>query len=291
SSRSTPTVDGDLLWVLTPHGKLLCLQTASGRRLPGQIHQAALAFAVAAHLEPEILLIDEVLAVGDVQFQKKCIGKIQEVSGGGRSVLFVSHHMPSIQRLCSRSIMLASGHIEIIGDTESVIKSYLGSVIPTESAADLTYLSANRRSGSGVARFTRIELLTSDGRSAQEIRQGEPLVVRLHITAERYVDHVLFGFSFISTDGYEVMGTTAQDSGIPIQLEKGVTVFKCEINPMILSPGRYYVRGAIFRPGEVLDHIDEIIGFDVMNLAWNISSTPINHIVGHVYLPYKWFRE
>jgi lipopolysaccharide transport system ATP-binding protein len=88
-----------------------------------------LAFSVAAHLEAEILVIDEVLAVGDMQFQKKCIEKMQEVSRSGRTILFVSHHMPSVQQLCGHSILLSSGCEELRGETELVVKYYLDSML------------------------------------------------------------------------------------------------------------------------------------------------------------------
>src|SRR5437763_16655844 len=86
-----------------------------------------LAFAVAAHLEPEILIVDEVLAVGDAQFQQKCLGKMEEVSKGGRTVLFVSHHLPSIQRLCSHGVYLQAGAISVAGTAHKAIESYLSS--------------------------------------------------------------------------------------------------------------------------------------------------------------------
>jgi lipopolysaccharide transport system ATP-binding protein len=251
-----------------------------------------LAFAVAAHLEPEILIVDEVLAVGDAQFQKKCLGKMQTVAAkDGRTVLFVSHHMPSIQRLCNRVILLAGGQIKLIGSTDQVVPSYLANAASVGSSVDLSSMPENKRRGNGVARFTRVELFSSDGRAVQEIRQGEPMVVRLHIEAKARIDQVLFGFSFVSADGTEIMGTTAHDGGIPNHLETGFHIFNCTITPMILCPGRYYIRAAIFRHSEAFDHIDEMIGFDVLNIAFDLSNTAANHLVGHVYLPFKWQNE
>ena len=251
-----------------------------------------LAFAVAAHLEPEILIVDEVLAVGDAQFQKKCLGKMQSVAATeGRTILFVSHHMPSIQRLCSRVILLANGGIQLTGPTEMVIPSYLANAASLGNSADLSVLPPASRRGNGLARFTRIELFASDRRAAQEIRQGEPMTVRLHIHANIAVDQVMFGFSFVAADGVEIMGTTAHDDGMPSHLDAGSHIFHCVIRPMILCPGRYSIRAAIFRQGEVFDHIDEMIGFDVLNVAFDLSVTPASHLVGHVYLPFKWHYE
>lgn len=247
-----------------------------------------LAFAVAAHLEPEILVVDEVLAVGDAQFQKKCLGKMGDVSNDGRTVLFVSHHMPSIQRLCDSVILLQNGSISKLGKADQIIPEYLSNSTPSKECSDLTLLPKSRRHGNGRALFTKIELLTDDGRQVQEIRQGEPLTIRLHITAQAALEQVAFGFSFVASDGTEILGTTAQDCGISGNLAKGTQVFVCRIAPMILRPGQYSIRGAVFRHGEVFDHIDEMFAFDVLNVAYDICSAPGMHVVGHVYLPFKW---
>jgi lipopolysaccharide transport system ATP-binding protein len=86
-----------------------------------------LAFSVAAHLEPEILLVDEVLAVGDAEFQRKCLGRMEELSGAGRTVLFVSHSMPSVLRLCPRVVLLGGGQVTADGPAEQVVPAYIGS--------------------------------------------------------------------------------------------------------------------------------------------------------------------
>ena len=114
--------------------------------------------------------------------------------------------------------------------------------------------------------------------------------VRLSISSERAVEDVLFGFSFVAADGAEIMGTTAHDGGISGRLNEGESVFQCAVEPMALCPGRYFVRGAIFRVGELMDHIDEMTEFDVLNLAWNLDDAPKNHLVGYVYFPFKWVR-
>src|SRR5437660_11203960 len=109
-----------------------------------------LAFAVAAHLEPEILVIDEVLAVGDAQFQKKCLGKMGEVARGGRTVLFVSHNMHAVASLCSRGLVLRQGALEFDGPAADAISRYLSQ--SRSAAADAP---PDRRAGSGEWRFTR----------------------------------------------------------------------------------------------------------------------------------------
>ena len=246
-----------------------------------------LAFAVAAHLEPEILIVDEVLAVGDAQFQQKCLGKIQSVAVSGRTVIFVSHHMPSVQRLCSRAIYLRNGRVLEDGPTEGVVATYMAPTGFAEASTDLTLLPQRERRGNRLAQFTRIEFLDTDRRARCEFQQGEPILVRLTLVSETQLEGVLIGFSFVSADGVEIQGTTAQDSGIR-SLRRGASTFECEANPMVLCPGQWQVRGAIFRTNELFDHIDAMATLRISNTAHRVDAVPINHAVGRIYLPYNW---
>lgn len=140
-----------------------------------------LAFAVAAHLEPEILIVDEVLAVGDAQFQKKCLGKMQEVGHNGRTILFVSHNIAAITNLCDRVIYLSNGVIRSDSVTNVAVGAYLRDS-STQSASDL----GNRtdREGSGAARFIAIELTDKEGRSTSTVACGQDVVIRLRLAAK-----------------------------------------------------------------------------------------------------------
>ncbi len=135
-----------------------------------------LAFAVAAHLEPEILLVDEVLAVGDVEFQRKCLGKMESVAGGGRTVLFVSHNMPSIEALCKRVLLLRSGTVDTCGETAGVIARYLSLGSDTEAAeVDLSHHPGRTRSAEPALR--KAWLQNADGIRSNRVRMGDPLTV------------------------------------------------------------------------------------------------------------------
>lgn len=142
--------------------------------------QVRLAFAVAAHLEPEILVIDEVLAVGDATFQKKCLGKMQDVAAGGRTVLFVSHDLAAVEKLCSRAILLDAGRYEADGPTSQTIARYQDSLVQAGSL-DLS-LRVDRK-GAGFVRFTRIQTLDEHGREQSVFLSGRPLRVRMHYRA------------------------------------------------------------------------------------------------------------
>ena len=247
-----------------------------------------LAFAVAAHLEPEILVVDEVLAVGDAEFQKKCLGKMGEVAQGGRTVLFVSHNMRSIQQLCRSALLLANGRVAANGPVDECVAAYLGSVSSESSGyADLSNSRVSRR-GSGECRFDSFQLLNVAGEQASRFRFGEPFLVKITVSASQNIGSVALGFSFVGRTGYEIMGTAAHDGNSASAIRQGGNEFLCKIEPMILNPGLYTIRAAIFIAGQLFDHVDEVMQFEVEAAAKDVSLAPRDHYVGDVYVPYKW---
>lgn len=138
-----------------------------------------LAFSVAAHLEPEVLLIDEVLAVGDLAFQKKCLGKMEEVAEGGRTVLFVSHNMQMIDTLCPRTILLKDGKVLCDGKTTDVLEQYYASLEDLKVDAETALNNMRHRRGLGHARFTRIVVRDAEGHERYRFHQGEPVFFEL----------------------------------------------------------------------------------------------------------------
>lgn len=129
-----------------------------------------LAFAVAAHLEPEILVVDEVLAVGDAEFQKKCLGKMKDVASSGRTILFVSHNMAAIQNLCSKAIYLNKGRLELMGEREQVISSYLRSTADVNS---IDLAERKDRGGNGAFRFVSFSLKDEQGHQLSSLQSGK----------------------------------------------------------------------------------------------------------------------
>jgi lipopolysaccharide transport system ATP-binding protein len=150
--------------------------------------QVRLAFAIAAHLEPEVLVVDEVLAVGDGAFQKKCLGKMQDVAAEGRTVLFVSHDLAAVEKLCARAILLEAGRYIADGPTSQTITRYQSSLIQT---ASLDLAIRTDRKGTGDVRFTRIQTLDENESEQSVFFSGKPLRVRMHYqsrTAEALVN-------------------------------------------------------------------------------------------------------
>ena len=247
-----------------------------------------LAFAVAAHLEPEVLIVDEVLAVGDAQFQRKCLGKMGDVAQEGRTVLFVSHNMGAIQKMCSRILVMNSGKLVMDGNPNEAIRYHLeqGS-LDSKGIVDLTSSSVVRR-GSGRMRFSEFSLLNTELEVQGEFLFAEPFIVRFKIESEISCRDLIFGFSFITTEGIELQGSTAQDCGIKPDIDVGSHVFYCHIDPNVLVPGKYFLRAAIFHSAELFDHIDEVFSFEIMKAKAAGRITPDSHYVGHVFIPYKW---
>ncbi|MFT4805296.1 MAG: lipopolysaccharide transport system ATP-binding protein [Psychroserpens sp.] len=165
-----------------------------------------LGFAVAAHLEPDILVVDEVLAVGDAEFQKKAIGKMKDVSrNDGRSVLFVSHNMKSIKSLCKSGIVLENGSIEHAGDIDSIVDKYIGE---QDMRSKIKISDIKDRIGDGIIKFTNIIFLDSKGYAKETFLVGEELNIELY---------------FQVTDAFKLTTNSRIDIGINNQLDERVT--------------------------------------------------------------------
>lgn len=224
-----------------------------------------LAFAVAAHLEPEILFVDEVLAVGDINFQKKCLGKMGDVARAGRTVVLVSHNMAAIGALCSRCLILAGGSVEFNGSTlEATARYYADSL----SISDLDELSARPRTGNAKARFTSfsIQALDSAGNPVAVAVPGGDLKISIELQC-------LFDFSpsnlaviFYDSSGYRVIDTNTAQKGQFVSMKAGQ---KCDarfiLRDVLLKPGKYFIGLWLGRESmEVIDHIEHAANIDVM---------------------------
>ena len=205
-----------------------------------------LAFAIAAHLEPEILIVDEVLAVGDLAFQQKCLGKMSEVSREGRTILFVSHNMAVVERLCERAIVLHQGQIEYQGDTENAIHHYLNSMLvatnPDGHVFDLANCT-NRQSNVGKL-LKRIELYTDDDLPVLEgIRIGTKLRAKIFFDLPRPTRNLDMGLAFDSMFGQRIFTAHSLfEPSRPVGEWVGPQIFVCDIPSFTLMPGMYSIR-------------------------------------------------
>ena len=225
-----------------------------------------LAFAVAAHLEPEILLVDEVLAVGDAEFQKKCLGKMESVVQQGRTVLFVSHNMAAIKALCGRALLLDSGHLVDDGPVDQVIEHYLGLATAPSSSGVIAEDAV--RSGTGEARFRRAEVLTGGNQSATELYFGQRFRVRMTLEVMQAVNSVVAGVVIAALDGTEVACAFSTDrGGLAYSLSPGWHCIEVDLD-LTLVHRTYTVTLCLNRTdGYDVDWVRQTVSFAVLNVA------------------------
>ena len=221
-----------------------------------------LGFAVAAHLDPEILVVDEVLAVGDAEFQKKAIGKMQDISHGeGRTVLFVSHNMASIQTLCNNGILLNNGQIQMIGKIDDVISEYLINKTTTQSEL---YNRIDRK-GNQALKVVDCYMLR-DGKKLDTIRVGDKfnIYVKLRQLSQIYrKNKIELAINICNVLEQKVLQLSNTFLGIPINIVSEITTVHFSIDKMPLSPGQYYLRFYLYDGIEILDWIDHAYSFIV----------------------------
>ena len=226
-----------------------------------------LAFAVAAHLDPDILIVDEVLAVGDVRFQRKCLGKVQEVSRTqGRTVLFVSHSMNAIQRLCTHCLLLEHGRLVSSGEPARIVAEYLAAS-STAAAREWIDLSEIRRSGSGDARFAAVQYTSLDEAAAYQPYPDGPFHIQLMIdsTAARAVGSL--AVTFYDQSGTKLVNADTLLIGRDISLQRGRNLVALRIPQLHLTPGVYMVGLWLASPGGVaLDHADSALQVEVITM-------------------------
>ncbi len=219
-----------------------------------------LAFAVAAHLEPEILIVDEVLAVGDVAFQKKCLGKMQEVSTNqGRTVLFVSHQMDAVVRLCQQVIHLHSGTVVQQGPASEIVSRYLG-----EKSVRRHVWQAG---GSEIIR--RIEVLQAVEQDGNIFRSNAPITLHVDTHLAAALADIQIAIRVSDSAGRAVFTTANTDSSpTAAGLPAGAHRHSVKIPPLILPPALYSVIVAICVPGKrVLEHVSEAVVFEVGDIT------------------------
>jgi len=203
-----------------------------------------LAFAVAAHLEAEILLVDEVLAVGDASFQKKCLGKMGQVAKGGRTVLFVSHQMNSIRRLCERAIWVDGGRIQMADSTARVVSTY-------ETAFTVTSFDATRRIKDAhvPARFLGWEILEPKAEQPNLLNTLGPVKFKIVVQLNESVRHGVHGIALWNSDKHLIWGWATYS----LNLKQGVHEFVYTLPSLPLRPGIYSLNVSLYNEGSLLD--------------------------------------
>lgn len=247
-----------------------------------------LAFGVAAHLEPEILVVDEVLAVGDAEFQKKALGKMKDVSSNqGRTVLFVSHNMSAVQNLCNKGLLMNHGTITTAGDIQSVIRHY--QELNEATAGNWDKLI---RKGAGRCMVTGLSIETEGRDDLQRFRLGDFISINIHL--ENKTDLVLnkcriiIGVYNLTGEGIMRFDSEATDSNF--DLHPGVIKIACRLNEHLnIKPDIYFLNIAVLSGDEMQDHLEKALKFEVENFDYYGTGRTIDSPeLSKVFLKHDW---
>lgn len=231
-----------------------------------------LAFAVAAHLEPEILIVDEVLAVGDAQFQKKCLGKMEDVGAEGRTVLFVSHNMVSIQKLCGSGILLRDGVVREAGSMNKVIESYLNDSTSTGNVSVGELPRAHHDYGV-IARIINAWPVNSKGDRTTSFKMGEDISFDLEIKAFERVDSLSIVVGLDTYMDYRITTVLSKEVGMLFSLDKDANIsVNLSLPKLRLKPGTYSLTLGIRCNMVTFDHVVKAINFEISEITVNQNS-------------------
>ncbi len=216
-----------------------------------------LAFSVAAHMDPEILLVDEVLAVGDAEFQKKCLGKMEEVTKEqGRTILFVSHNMSAVQNLCKRSILLDAGKVVAIGDTRDIIDQYLSARSKQEAVTEYTHPF-----------FKKISLLDEKSSPRTEFPINESFSIEIEFDCKKEISNNTLSLMIYSHDRDMLLYSSEADSFGTLQTyTEGNHIRKITIPKFLLNPGRYTFDVILHEPNIAMHDKITNVGFEIKNI-------------------------
>jgi lipopolysaccharide transport system ATP-binding protein len=223
-----------------------------------------LAFAVAAHLEPDVLIVDEVLAVGDAEFQRKCIGRMTEVSCEGRTVLFVSHDLRAVQRLCTRCMLLENGRVALIGDTGEVVLRYLARGGSDAPPAEWVDVSAAPRETPGPARITAVRYAGLDSAVEWRATPGGALTLDVRTDTPVPIRRATLGFSVRDRFGAILFSGSSTASGMPLHLTPGCSTWRFTIAGLPLRPGSYQFDTWLSDPVGTQDRLQPALRVEVV---------------------------
>ena len=242
-----------------------------------------LAFAVAAHLDPEIFIIDEVLAVGDTAFQRKCLNKMEEVSGMGRTVLFVSHNMASIKRLCGNTLLLDEGRLIDYGGSSAMIAEYYQRMQKQNSSVEIP---ENQHKTITEFKITGLKLLKGNLTPADIIHAGEDFCIQIDLFSSKTFDKVYLGMD-LHREGVLLTNMCIDD--VQISERKKISLV-CAINGGVLRPGFYeiHIGATDIVTGRPLDYIPAVMSFQILAINIDGKNDVHERDKGLIRLPIKW---
>jgi lipopolysaccharide transport system ATP-binding protein len=250
-----------------------------------------LAFAVAAHLEPEILVVDEVLAVGDADFQKKCLGKMGDVAKQGRTILFVSHNMSAISELCQKAMLLTAGRVDLIGSVDAVVGRYSMHAARGSSVDLSTVPHASRPQEYGI--LTHLSIFDKTGTPATTYLMGQSIVAKIGVHIHRKMPNAEIGFKISSRMGNAIHYFCSTWEGFRRDLDPGDYLFEIQVPKIMLLPAKYILGAWLAQERRPLadDYVPdisviEIIGDDFTGNRADFARYSISGC--EVYAPSQW---
>ncbi len=230
--------------------------------------------------------MDEVLAVGDAVFQKKCLGKMSEVANRERTVLFVSHNMGAIETLCTSAMWIDQGTVAARGEARRTVSAYLKSLETKGTSRE----GAWKRSGTGDARVVGVTLVDSDGHARETFSLGESIVVEFTVDFQQAVDHVRLALVVSRADtGLRVIDALSEDGGMVLDsVEKGRRTFSVELPNCLLYPGVYDVALWVGSRRVRLDFVEGVLQFSLVQSAVARRTSPLDSNSGVYYTPSVW---
>jgi len=241
--------------------------------------QVRLAFSTAIQTDPDVLLVDEVLAVGDMEFQKKCFRIFSQYRKEGVTILFVSHDLGAVRRFCDRTLLLGKGKQLAFGDTEEIIDTYIYKA--GDSSEEKNKNSCNRW-GNGKILITKVEFLDKFGLESLRFRSSDPMTVRIHYSANEGVYDPVFGISLYNDQGLHLFGTNTALKDTVIDYVNGIGHIDLVVERIPMIQGRYLLSVAVHSRDDVhYDWIDKHYSFEIM---------PKGGDVGLFEVPSKWIN-
>jgi lipopolysaccharide transport system ATP-binding protein len=248
-----------------------------------------LAFGVIAHLEPEILIVDEVLAVGDAPFQKRCIDRMTQLTQSGKTILFVSHNMQQIPRLCTRAVMLERGKLIQQGSATEIVQSYMDRLLKDARSGDLR---EKPRTGDGRAKFVNVQLVDAGGRPLSVFTCGDDMMIRVTVEAQCDLSDVGIMVVAQTIDGLRVVSGWTKEIDYRVDLRPGEQTLQCRIKDVRIRPGQtimFALRMELNGNGALLDQLDNVAVYDVVDdeRHHHLSANPDQ---GAFVCDYEWSR-
>jgi ABC-type polysaccharide/polyol phosphate transport system ATPase subunit len=221
-----------------------------------------LGFSIAINVDPDILLVDEVLAVGDEEFQRKCLERVADLREAGKTIVVVTHALGTVRNLCDEAIWLENGVVREIGPGGDIADAYLGQVHVDREEDESGH---GTRWGSGDVRIVRVDLHGPNGQPTEQIRTGDEVTFRLHYEAARSVERPVFGLGVFTLEGVQVSGPNTREAGVWVEQVDGAGVVELHIDRLLLLPGSYVVSAAATDEtiSHTFDHRHKALHFDV----------------------------